>query len=503
MRWLPLLSPTLLLGLPLSAAPQVPSARPLLLEARRPAFPGIGAEPSALRQRAVEVDLALVRDAAVAELGLELFPDAAVTARLERVEPAHGGGLVWVGTVVGEPGSSVFLALSEDVAAGSIRFDDRLFRLSYGGNGVHLLSELDESSFPSCGTDESYAVGSPSDAPDSPGDGAAPRSLVIDVMVVYSTVAKNQQGGANAMASLINLAVAETNQAYANSLVSQRLALVHTAEMVGYVEPASFGQILTDLEGKNDGKLDQVHALRDQHAADAVSMICNNGQYCGIANLMVFVSHGFEDDAFSVVNRGCATGYYSFGHELGHNFGSHHDPANAGTAAFPYAYGYRTPDNRYRTVMAYSPGTRVQYFSSPSVQFQGYVLGTAAQDNARCLNNTASTAAGWRVASVPPVLTVPSLAAGSPATLTVDDCTPGGEVFIAYSLTGPGPLLTSFGFAALSAPLHLFPARIANGSGRASLTTPIPAGTTGVPVWLQALDLVKGLFSNGVQRTIL
>lgn len=497
---------TALLALPSSTSSQsvVPDAHPpLLREARRSPFPGSGVEPSARRERAVEVDLALLgamQFAPAAQLGLELFPGEVLTARLERVEPAHGGSFVWVGTLAGEPASSVFLAVSGDVVSGSIRFQDRLFRLSYAGNGVHLVSELDEALFPPCGTTEAYAVHDAGSNPEAPPGSKSAAN--IDVMVVYSTLAKNQQGGTNAMNSMINLAVAETNQAYANSLVSQRLTLVHTAEMIGYVEAASFGQILSDLENKSDGKLDQVHALRDQYAADAVSMICNNNQYCGIANLMVSVSHGFEDDAFNVVSRSCATGYYSFGHELGHNFGCHHDPANAGTAAYPYAYGYRTPNSAYRTVMAYSPGTRVQYFSNPSVVYSGFAMGTATQDNARCLNNTASTAAGWRASSGTPVLTVPTLVAGTMATLTIDGCTPGGEVYTAYSLTGPGPLTTSFGIAALSPPLHFLPVRIANAGGQVSVPTPVPAGTSGLAVWLQALDVSQSLFSNGVQLTI-
>ena len=33
---------------------------------------------------------------------------------------------------------------------------------------------------------------------------------------------------------------------------------------------------------------------------------------------------GFAPNAFAVVDRTCATGYYSFGHEMGHNMGLNH-----------------------------------------------------------------------------------------------------------------------------------------------------------------------------------
>ena len=488
-----------------STAPHAaPQAVELLRAAERAPFPGVGDEPNALRRRAVEVDVELLAGArAPAELRLALFDGLAVTARLARLEPALGGGLLWSGDVPASPGSSVLLSASGDAVSGSIRFDDRLFRLAYAGNGVHLVTELDETAFPECGTAERGVVRDEgAAAPDAPPPPTGARSPLIDVMVVYSPAAKNQTGGTSAMNSLINLAVAETNQAYQTSGIAQRLVLVHTEEMVGYVEPGSFGQILIDLEGKGDGKLDSVHPLRDQHGADAVTMICNNNQYCGIANLMTFVSHSFEDRAFNVVNRGCATGYYSFGHELAHNFGATHDPGNAGGAAYSFAYGYRTPDNRYRTIMAYSPGTRVQLFSGPGVQHQGYTMGTPSQDNVRCLDATASTVAGWRVPSTPPVLVVPPLVSGAHVTFEVSACTPSGQVFVASSLTGPGPLQTVFGPVSLSAPIMLFPEHVANASGEVSLPLRVPAGMAGLTVWLQAVDVGKALLSNPTQRTI-
>ncbi len=66
-----------------------------------------------------------------------------------------------------------------------------------------------------------------------------------------------------------------------------------------------------------------------------------------------------------------------------------------------YAYGYRTPNNAWRTIMAYAPGTRVPYFSNPGVAWQGQALGIAspspfAAEAWRTLNDTAATVAGFR-----------------------------------------------------------------------------------------------------------
>jgi hypothetical protein len=66
----------------------------------------------------------------------------------------------------------------------------------------------------------------------------------------------------------------------------------------------------------------------------------------------------------------------------------------------PWAFGYRTPNQQYRTIMAYAPGTRVQYFSNPNVSFAGQPLGIAVPDPyaAECwksLNYSAATVANF------------------------------------------------------------------------------------------------------------
>lgn len=174
--------------------------------------------------------------------------------------------------------------------------------------------------------------------------------------------------------------------------------------MVGYVESGDFGTELSRLRSKTDGHMDQVHGLRDQYGADLVALIIDNNQYCGIAYLMTTLSPGFESNAFSVTWYQCATGNYSFGHELGHNMGCAHDRQNASGGVFPYSFGYRffgQGGGQYRTIMAYAPGTRIQRFSNPDVLFDGTPTGrpVGAADsahNALSINNAASTVALWR-----------------------------------------------------------------------------------------------------------
>ncbi len=84
---------------------------------------------------------------------------------------------------------------------------------------------------------------------------------------------------------------------------------------------------LSRLRATNDGYMDELHSLRDSYGADLVSLIENEPAYCGYAYRMTSLSTSFASSAFSVVHHSCATGYYSFAHEIGHNQGAHHDPA--------------------------------------------------------------------------------------------------------------------------------------------------------------------------------
>jgi hypothetical protein len=115
------------------------------------------------------------------------------------------------------------------------------------------------------------------------------------------------------MIALIELAVSETNTTFMESGVHTMLNLVHVYREESYVEDSrnAFEDALNHITYMN-GVMDDVHALRDQYGADIVAMIINGPYYCGVAHLGP-VAHKM----FSVTKWSCATGYFSFGHEIG------------------------------------------------------------------------------------------------------------------------------------------------------------------------------------------
>lgn len=331
-------------------------------------------------------------------------------ARLKRSEAARSGRVAWMGELEGVAWSSVTLVIDRENRAitGSITYPGGVYQIQHTGGGVHSITKLDPSygaddvvvdPREDAGFDEASKTDTQAGAASSADSGAR-----IDVLVVYTPAARAAAGGATAMQSLIDLAVAETNQSYQNSGITPRVRLVHTAE-VSYTE-AGFSTDLNRLQGASDGFVDNVHALRDQYGADAVAMIVESSTSCGIAYLGRPAAD-FAPFAFQVTARNCATGYFTFGHELGHNQGARHDRFVDASNNSPSAYnrGYVSPDSTWRTIMAYGDAcgfcTRVQYWSNPDITRNGVAMGIAegqawAADNRKTLNNSAPFVANFR-----------------------------------------------------------------------------------------------------------
>jgi peptidyl-Asp metalloendopeptidase len=400
--------------------------------------------PWVVRSRAVRIQLGRIPGASASDalrgvlppgghrLVLNLFGDVSVRARMTRSE-REGPSFVWVGKVEGQPFGDVVLSVHDGILAGSVVSPRGAFRIRFDGRR-QVVEELDEDAFQDGGCFREAAP--PAEAADAP---MADDGSQVDVLVAYTPSARAAAGGTSGMLSQIDLAVAETNTGYQNSGVVQRLHLAGAVE-VSYAESGDIGMDLdrvTCLQGQAcngqvldpDGYLDTVPALRDAYHADVVSLITETpgSPYCGIAWLMAGNDPGFAPNAYSVVERSCMTGYYSFGHEIGHNMGLNHartDPV--GTGAFSYSFGYKWTG--YRTVMAYAPGTRVLYFSNPNVLHLGQPTGvseTSASSayNALSLDNTRATVANFRGGTTPGIrVSAPnggeSWSAGSDRTVT-------------------------------------------------------------------------------------
>lgn len=210
------------------------------------------------------------------------------------------------------------------------------------------------------------------------------------VLIVYDDLAESEVGDMGAFAAAL---MESANTSYANSGVSGtrlELAGIHRVENPS---DRSSGVVLRRLTNPHDHEYDSLHAVRDALDADVVAHLTELSDACGRG----WLSPGNGNLAFSTTDVDCALGNLSFAHEVGHNQGCTHDPENAGGAYISFGYGHRWDDDRYRSVMAYAPGSRIMHFSNPGVLHNGYPTGIANQrDNARVLDLTAGMMAGMR-----------------------------------------------------------------------------------------------------------
>jgi alpha-tubulin suppressor-like RCC1 family protein len=339
--------------------------------------------------------------------------EAVFSASLDKVHLRSSDDYTWFGTVEGEPYGRVSLTERSGVLVGHLRLPSVIYAVRYVGGQVHSLLEVDPSQIPPDGP----AIGGPQPSPrSSQGSGAAPglaRAVSqsdffdpIDVMVLYTDDARIGEGSVAGIEAVIANAIDETNSAYENSLVDQRLRLVHAAE-VDYVESGDSQTDLDCLQIPDDLCLDDIHSLRDSYGADIVSLVVGllDDGTSGRAHLLKDISLEASDVGFSVTER-FSWVKYTFAHELGHNMGCMHDRANSDQdGVFVYSYGYQHP-GRFRTIMAYScPGGcgTMPYFSNPDVLVNDDPTGvdpvvdlSHSAECARTLNETYATVGNWR-----------------------------------------------------------------------------------------------------------
>jgi hypothetical protein len=244
----------------------------------------------------------------------------------------------------------------------------------------------------------------------------------VDLMVVYTMNAMCLQAGLSSpctnnaanrlpIENLIQLAVNNNNAAHTNSATGVQMNLVHTYLAADYTEPGDTLTALYDLtytSSQGYPALDEVHSLRDTYGADMVMLMGSIGT--GVAWV-----ESSSSSAFSYMNRSNVS-YHTMAHELGHNWGCYHNRDNSSTQV-DYAHGYQDPGGAFRSILSYNcPGgcTRVNWYSSPDVTYNGATIGTSTEDCARKIQERRVTVANFRQHVEGPTPTPPSPTPPSP-----------------------------------------------------------------------------------------
>jgi len=357
---------------------------------------------------------------------VNLFDDASFDATGVKVVSRGAERATWFGRVDDDQAGQASILVHDGRLRGHVNARGRSYEIRDVGADLYLVREL--RAWRSEGEPRIVDITAiPGGLFHNPTGAAASGSSTIDLMVVATDAARQ---GAEADTGIpwglgifleILLGVDETNRALEESLVGHRIRLVRT-NIAAFDEysVANINDQLAWLDNEVRTAGTTISNERNTYAADLVSLWVEDGlNACGVAHRMINVSSAFADSATSVVDRNCQY-KYSFSHELGHNFGAHHDPFVAsGSTAYPYSYGYvfdvpsalgRGTLHR-RTMMAYEDEcaangyscARILAYSTPRITY-GFTplytpqpIGTAAlEDNARTIANTGSTVAAFR-----------------------------------------------------------------------------------------------------------
>ena len=391
----------------------------------------LGASSPRLRSRAPRMDLGQLASARLAaqrnrptKVQLNLFADADFEVLFERTHPTPSGYAL-TGRVQGDPFSTVAFAVNGDVASGMVWTSEGIYGVNSFGEGA-VVRQLDQFNMGRCAAAPALAnEGLPLSGasvvkpPKAGGDGAhseihtiQPAAVgatdegdVIDLMVVYPSYVRRNAGGQELMRTLIDRDVVMANEAFRVSFAALQIRLVAAFEVV---DPPDYDRINTvnRLQNDSDGRMDEVHALRDSYAADIVFMHLGEDHSTLPFDPIAGFGAGFLLASLSPTEAaewGFGFGpSYALAHEVGHNMGLLHDRADVFRvdapfdysleALFPYSYGYLLPSaEQFATIMAVG-GSPIPRFSNPNQKYpddSGVPLGVPGDQWTRRLNGPA------------------------------------------------------------------------------------------------------------------
>ena len=394
--------------------------------------------PFILRDRTTQIDmreLFKTRDNQQ-PLVLNVFSDTEISAHIDPVLIVPKGGSFISGSL--EDGGHIFLFINKDgIIRGEVHSNSGVYTIKSSPEDKQqvTIQQVDASKFPTGDDVRQFDLDNQNiwlqdilekDTAQTERQTNQQPDTKIDILAVYTTRAKNLEGGKAQIEATIEAEVAKTNQTLNTSDLdsSKQINLVAMKE-VSYTQHSSdmekdLVRLASAEHNTHDpqGLLDNVLDLRDQYAADFVHLFVRDAteRTCGIAyvynlrseNLLKNQCNSQQNPAscltearklvwkaltFSVSSVRCTT-QYTFTHELGHSMGIFHDrytvnEANPLSTTFPenfpykpYSFGYVNQNfNRptcARTIMAYrnqciNEGVRstgfARIFSNPDLNF--------------------------------------------------------------------------------------------------------------------------------------
>jgi len=259
--------------------------------------------------------------------------------------------------------------------------------------------------------------------------------VTYTVMLWYTQEFRNLFATSADMDAFTDLVILETNEAYISGNMPVRIQK-HCLK-----QHPTINEDDTDSSTILSNFASSMSTSDLRHSADTAALLVADLSGCGIA----YTHTTGSCYTISVTKKSCATGYYSFGHELGHNFGAKHNVekySSSSLSSHPYSYGHGylikptgpTKYSGYRTILAYFADghyNRINHYSDPGeicpdCLEADSVLGDDEANNAKVItdNRFAMAACGAEdnVSECSAPAPAPSPATTKPPTTTVASC---------------------------------------------------------------------------------
>jgi len=224
---------------------------------------------------------------------------------------------------------------------------------------------------------------------------AASSPSVVDV-ALFVEPALEAQYGAQAVRTRAQSWIDFTNEAFRLNGLALSLRLVYLGPFEGTLPASANGDLFGTFERNTAAAAtarrfgaDLRHLLYGQEARPGIDS-CGRGTLVGEVGIT-----GFE------------CGSHTFAHEIGHNFGAHHDRANVPTTERgqnAYNYGYVCGGRG--TLMSYAGASSLDHYSSPLLNFNGQACGVAigqpdAAFNAAVIDSNREQVMAWAQSPAP------------------------------------------------------------------------------------------------------
>lgn len=221
---------------------------------------------------------------------------------------------------------------------------------------------------------------------------AEPPVTEVDVLVVYTTAARDAAGGVGPLTSAILDGFAEANQIYSNSLTQVRL---NPVALVPWSSPET-GSIMTDLPSFAS---EQGASLRNEYRADLVMMVyeTDKSEISGAAGPGKPGPTGNSSAAFFAFQRSRPSGMgEGIANRSGILLGADGSHPSNGAFSFATRHSFVVDGVEVGTIMG-SGGMTIPHFSNPDVLYRGERTGIpGVADNAAAIREIGPMVAAYQ-----------------------------------------------------------------------------------------------------------